>query len=170
MGGLSLHEAMAPPLLSRCDCSHAFSLACRAASATCNFCVPCLMGTVGMGWWLSLHTALVSAEDGVKVVGHKPALGMRDSTKFGWQCGKHRPASMSLLRPLPSCQDKSPGVAVGSDCLTVPYSLRTLPLKVALEACQLSGTQAGISLLCGYGTGHVIYTSGQGPRSCFWFL
>lgn len=48
---------------------------------------------------------------------------------------------------------------MGSDCLTVPYSLRTLPLKVALEACQLSGTLAAISLLCGYGTGHVIYTS-----------
>lgn len=55
-------RALVPPLLSRCDCSHAFSLACRAASATCSFCVPCLMGIVWMGWWLGLHTIFVSAD------------------------------------------------------------------------------------------------------------
>lgn len=42
------------------------------------------MGTVGMGWWLRplclLSISLESA-DGVRVVGHKPALGLRDSTK-----------------------------------------------------------------------------------------
>lgn len=82
-----------------------------------------------MGWWLSLHTALVSAEDqlesadGVRVVGHKPALAVRDSTKSRCQCGKQQPASMALLRPLPTCQDSSPGGSTGqrlSNCTLFP--------------------------------------------------
>lgn len=38
---------------------------------------------------------------------------------------------------------------MGSDHPIVPYSPRTLPLEAVLEACQLLGTQAGISLLSG---------------------
>lgn len=78
-------RALVPPLLWCCDCSHAFSLACRAASATCSFCVPCLMGTVAMGWWLGLHIRSscllkVSSDSpgAVRAVGHEPAQDMRD--------------------------------------------------------------------------------------------
>lgn len=56
---------------------------------------------------------------------------------------------------------------MGSDCLTVPYSLRILPLKVALEACQLSGTQAGLPFCVAIALAMLSTPQSRGPGMAF---
>lgn len=56
---------------------------------------------------------------------------------------------------------------MGRDCPVAPFYLRTLPLEVVLEACQLSGTQAGMSFCLVEGLAMLSAPQSSGPGIAF---